>query len=83
MGDVSLIPGLGRSPEEGKCYPLQHSDLENFMNCLVHGVAKSRTRVSDFHFYNLGACHAPGFVDIISFIHVLFGSDPQNVSPSS
>ena len=28
-------------------YPLQYSDLENSMNCVVHGVAKSRTWLSD------------------------------------
>ena len=48
-GDLVLIPGLGRSPGEGKGYPLQYSSLENSMDCIVHGVAKSRTRLSDFH----------------------------------
>ena len=43
VGDLCLIPGLGRSPEEGKGYPLQYSGLENSMNCIVHGVAKSQT----------------------------------------
>ena len=38
-----LIPGLGRSPGEGKGYPLQFSGLENFMDCIVHGVTKSWT----------------------------------------
>ena len=49
-GDLSSIPGLGRSPGEGKGYPLQYSDLENSMDCIVHGVAKSWTRLSDFIF---------------------------------
>ena len=49
-GDLSSIPGLGRSPEEGIGYPLQYSGLENSMECLVHGVAESRTGLSDFHF---------------------------------
>ena len=40
-GDMGSIPGLGGSPGEGKDYPLQYSGLENFMDCLVHGVAKS------------------------------------------
>ena len=35
--------------EKGKAY-LQYSGLENCMDCVVHGVAKSRTRLSDFHF---------------------------------
>ena len=38
------------SPGEGKGYPPQYPGLENSMDCMVHGVAKSRTRLSDFHF---------------------------------
>ena len=49
-GDLGSIPGLERSPGEGKGYPLQYSGLENSMDCIDHGVAKSRTRPSDFHF---------------------------------
>ena len=49
-GDPVLIPGLGRSPGEGKGYPLQYSGLENSMDCTVHGVAKSQTGLSDLHF---------------------------------
>ena len=41
--DPGSIPGLGRSPGEGKVYPLQYSGLENSTDCRVHGVAKSRT----------------------------------------
>ena len=41
-GDLGSIPGLGRCPGEGKGFPLQYSGLENSMNCVVHGVAKSR-----------------------------------------
>ena len=48
-GDLGLIPGLGRSPQERKGYPFQYSGLENSMDCIVHGVAKSQTRLSDFH----------------------------------
>ena len=48
-GDSSLIPGSGKSAGEGLGYPLQYSGLENSMDFLVHGVAKSRTRLSDFH----------------------------------
>ena len=53
VGDLGLIPGLGRSPEEGKGYPLQYSGPENSMGYIVHGVTKSRTRLSDFHFTSL------------------------------
>ena len=40
-GDLDSIPGLGRSPGEGKGYPLQYSGLGNSLESIVHGVAKS------------------------------------------
>ena len=43
-GDPSSIPGSGRSSGEGKDYPLQYSGLENSMDCIVHGIAKSWTQ---------------------------------------
>ena len=49
-GDLGSIPGLGTSPGERNSYPLQYSGLENSMDCIAHGVAKSRTRLSNFHF---------------------------------
>ena len=49
--NLSSIPGLGRSPGEGKGYPFQYSSLENSMDCIVHGVAKRQTWLSDFHFH--------------------------------
>ena len=49
VGDLGLIPELGRSLGEGKGYPLQYSGLENSTDCIVHGVAKSQTGLSDFH----------------------------------
>ena len=49
MGDLGSIPGLGRCPGEGKSYPLQYCGLENSMDGIVHGVAKSQTRLNDFH----------------------------------
>ena len=42
-GDLGSVPGLERSPEEGKAYQLQYSGLKNSMNCIVYGVAKSQT----------------------------------------
>ena len=42
-GDLGSIPGLGRSPGEANGYPLQCVGLENSMDCIVHGVAKSQT----------------------------------------
>ena len=44
-GDLGSIPGLRRSPGEGKGYPLQYSGLEKSMDCILHGVAKSRTQL--------------------------------------
>ena len=65
VGDLGSIPGLGRSPGEGKGYSLQYSGLENSMDCLwnsswiVHEVAKSWTQLSDFHFqFHSGMCRA-------------------------
>ena len=49
VGDLGLIPGLGRFPREGKGFPLQYSGLENSVNCIVHGVTKSPTRLSNSH----------------------------------
>ena len=50
MRETSVQPlGLGRSPREGKGYPLQYSGLENSMDSIVHGVAKSWKLLKDFH----------------------------------
>ena len=65
-GDLGSIPGLGRSPGEGKGYPLQYSGLENFMDYTVHGVTKSWTQLSDFH--SLTHSHAA----LITAIKLLF-----------
>ena len=48
MGELGLIPGLGRYPGEGNGYPLQYSGLENSMDCIVHWVAKNLTQLSNF-----------------------------------
>ena len=53
--DLSSIPVLGRSPGEGKGYPLQYSGLENSMDCVVHGVTKSWTQLIDFHVHKVRA----------------------------
>ena len=55
-GDLSSVPELGRSPGEGKVYPLQYSGLENCMDCIVHEVTKSQTQLSDFHFHFKAVC---------------------------
>ena len=43
VGDLCLIPELGGQPGEGNDYPFKYSGLENSMDCIIHGVAKSRT----------------------------------------
>ena len=48
VGDLGLTTRLGRSHGEGKGYSFQYSGLENSMDCIVHGVSKSRTKLSDF-----------------------------------
>ena len=49
-GDLYLILALGISPGERKGYPLQYSGLENSMDCIIYGVAKRQTRLSNFHY---------------------------------
>ena len=49
-GDLSLIPGSGRSTGEGSGYPLQYSAQENSMDCIVHEVTKSWMQQSNFPF---------------------------------
>ena len=53
VGDLGLIPGLRRSPGEGKGYPLQYFGLENSKDSIVLGVVKSQTRMNNFHFTSL------------------------------
>ena len=50
VGDLGSVLRFGRSPGEGKGYPLQYSAQENFMDCIVHGVAKTQTQLSNFQF---------------------------------
>ena len=55
--DTGLSSGLGRSPEEGHGNSLEYPCLENPVNrgawrARVHGVSRSRTRLSDFHFHS-------------------------------
>ena len=64
VGDLGLIPGLRRFPGEVKGYPLQYSGLENSMDCIVRGVAKSWTRLSDFHSYLLSLPYGPALISV-------------------
>ena len=64
-GDLSSIPGSGRSPGEGNVYLFRYTCLENPMDrgvwrTVVHGVAKNRTQLSNWHFhFFIGTCHLP------------------------
>ena len=49
-GDLGLIPGLGRFPRKGMA-TVENSGLENSMDYIVHGVARSQTQLSDFHYH--------------------------------
>ena len=75
MGELGSIPGLGRSPGEGKGYPHQYSGLENSMDCIVYGVPKSWTGLSDshFHFHH----QWKGAWETENHTYSLFGSCPQ------
>ena len=68
-GDLGLIPGLGRSPR-GNSYPFQYSGLENPMGCIVHGVAKSQTRMSNLHSL---------FTTSLPFRHTNYSEHSQNL----
>ena len=84
MGDLGSVPGLGRSPGEGKGYPLQYSGLEDSIDCIVHGVAKSRTPLSDFHsLFIQGLCKGcTGFVLPVCQCAVFLTMFPDNFSTS-
>ena len=80
-GYLGSIPGLGRFPGEGKVYPLQYSGQENSMDCIVHGVVKSRTRLSNVHMHSQRALTSnplPSWlwVRLWSFLHV-FTVEPK------
>ena len=68
IGDPGSIPGSGRSTGEGTGYPLQYSGLENSMDHIVRGVAKSWTQLSHFH-------HHPTFFPYdLCYYLILFNS---------
>ena len=67
MGEESLLTSALLFPGEGNGYPLQHSGLENSMDCIVQGVTKSRTQLSDFR---------------LTFTTLVF-QDPPPVHPST
>ena len=85
-----LSLGWEDSPGEGKGYPLQYPGLENSMDCIVHGMAKSQTRLSDLHFplglTSLISLLSKGFSRVFSSTtvgkHQFFGTQPSLSSNS-
>ena len=78
VGNLGSIPGLGRSPGEGKGYPIQYSGLENSLDCIVHGIAKTWIQLSDFHFTSY--CSFDLYV-FLCYYHKCFGYCNFVVSP--
>ena len=65
LGLLCQRPGLGRSSGEGKGYPLQYSGLENPVDDIIHGVAKSQTQLSDFHFHKVFFSYVNGIMCVL------------------
>ena len=66
VGDLGSVPGLVRSHGEGNSYHLWYSDLENSMDCIVHGVTKNLMQLSDFYFHRMLASFlGPGFCCLV------------------
>ena len=75
MGDVGLIPGLGRSPGEGNRYPLQYSGLEKSMDrgawgAIIHGVTESD--MTEHRAHPLCVLYFISFMYIIYIVYVLY-----------
>ena len=79
VGDLGSIPGLGRSPGEGNGYLLQYFGLENSMNYIFHGVAKSRRWLNNFPngdpdlenpFVNKSGKERVGWIERVAWRHI-------------
>ena len=72
VGDLGWIPELGRSSGKGKGYSFQCSGLENSMNSIAHGIAKSRTWLSNFHLTSLRGSfpvgNAPSLAEMVAVV---------------
>ena len=67
-GRSGFSPWIGKIPWRRKGYPLQYSDLEKFMDCIVYRVAKNWTQLSDFHFtHNRGETEKDTYLEAIIF----------------
>ena len=87
VGDLSLIPGWGRSPGEGNGYPLQYSCLENPMDrgawwAAVHGVAKSQTWLSSIMYRcKWKILSMAQVLNYLAYIHLFSLISNHSVSP--
>ena len=84
-GELGLIPELGRSPGEGNDNPLQYSCLENPMDrgawwATIHGVTKSRTRLSDFTFTFILLAYFQSSIHAAACIRISFLLRLNNIS---
>ena len=68
VGDLGSIPGLERFSGEGNGYPLQYSRLENSMDCVLHGVAKSWTWLSDFHKHYIQKYFLLSYITVLRYL---------------
>ena len=79
-GELGSIPGLGRSPGEGKGCPLQYSG-QNSMNCIVHGIEKGWTRLSDFHFSHVSCLIIILIILRKEHLSIQLTLEPQTLKP--
>ena len=84
----TLVGSLGWEVplEQGKAYPLQFSGLENFVDCIVHGVSMSRTRLIDFHFWDRSSItllshHSPYSLVLLNTCWYFQGTPPEASAP--
>ena len=69
--DLALIPVLGRSPGEGKGYPLQYSCLENSRDCIGYGVAKSWSRLRRKAMTNLNSILKSRGIILLTKVYII------------
>ena len=79
-GDLCSIPGLGRYPGGVKGYPFQYSGLDNSMNCIVHGITKSRTQLSNLHSLYHSHTHSCEMISHCGCDVKIFPDDQQRAS---
>ena len=64
VGDLGLIPGLGRSPGEGKGYPLQYSGLDNSLDCISPWGLKKLDTTERLTLFTFNPCYKYEFIHL-------------------